>query len=280
MQDDYRAKYKLTNEQLERFAEEFRVRTGNETVDRVDILKFFELGWIWTLKGNKKLQYFEVEDYVLGDRDAEATSDETSATIRVKQSIGKAVKDFLRLGLESTKARRGVFTLTHELGHVVLCHEFAPRGRKAAGSQEAKRPNVEVFESSERQANYWTGAVLMGRSLLKRTDTPDGVSARCGVSVDAAKVRLGQLFKQKSPAVINGFKQLSDFLQNQPAAVPQTVDKSQSLVGDTLKLMTQNESARRCPKCGQNTLLQNYGNNYSCLNVMCGAKNITLPEGD
>ena len=137
MRDDYRARRNFTNEQIERFAEEFRVN-NIEDVDQIDIMKCIEIGWIWTLKGTKKLSYIEVEDYVLGDRDAEATSDAMSAVIRAKKSVGQSVGNFLRHQIDSFKARRGVFTLTHELGHVCFVASF-DQGEERVRSQQYRR---------------------------------------------------------------------------------------------------------------------------------------------
>ena len=282
MSDDYRAKHNFTNEQIERFAEEFRARNNMENVDRVDIMKCFELGWIWTLKGNKKLSYIEVDDIVLGDRDAEATSDSTSAIIRVKRSVAQAARNFLNYGIDGYKGWRGIFTLAHELGHVVLCHEFGSRGRTTAGSEASKTEKVvEAFESTERHANVWAGAVLVGRLRLRISDTPETVSARFGVSPAAAKVRLDQVFKRKSAVVLKGFKELLDRLSYPQKKIEEkSVESMRSFATGGLKEISQSENSGLCTECGENTLCQDHGNNYSCRNPTCKARNIKLQDGD
>lgn len=282
MTDDHRAELNFTNEQLERFAEEFRARNNLEEIDQVDIMKCFEVGWIWTLKGNKKLEYLEIDDHLLGDRDAEATSDKQSAVVRVKKSLALNVKKFFKSGEGGAKAKRDVFTLGHELAHVALCHEFGSRGRKSGASGSSHGVQfIRTFESTERHANYWAGAVLVGRTRLHSTDTPEAVSARFGVSIGVAKARLDQVFRRKNAVVIKGFKELLERLgaskNESTASIP---EKNIGFATTSSEQSTATENFGLCPECGENSLCCDHGNNYSCRNLNCRARNVKLQDGD
>jgi hypothetical protein len=75
---------------------------------------------------------------------------------------------------------RDRFTLAHELGHLLLhSRPGLPRTLRDASQ-------VEVFRSSEWQANTFAGSLLMPYEFLRSTPNLGAIAEACGVTIDAA----------------------------------------------------------------------------------------------
>jgi len=82
---------------------------------------------------------------------------------------------------------RDRFTLAHELGHLLL-HNGISMARSMKKPSELK-----PYENSEWQANTFAGALLIPVSTAQRLQSEWEISEACGVSFDAARVRLDSL---------------------------------------------------------------------------------------
>jgi Zn-dependent peptidase ImmA (M78 family) len=88
-------------------------------------------------------------------------------------------------------AHRPRFTLAHEFGHYLLhTGQNQPFERAMPGQK------LRAFESAEKQADRFAGALLMPKQLITQFDTPEAVSIRFGVSKAAARVRLDKIIKE------------------------------------------------------------------------------------
>jgi hypothetical protein len=91
-----------------------------------------------------------------------------------------------------TGGKRAVFTLGHELGHIILGHKrtinrFAPNAR------------IEVYCNSEWQANRFAAEFTMPLELIneERLFTVESLVRRFGVSEKAAGVRIADLERDR-----------------------------------------------------------------------------------
>ncbi|WP_313256349.1 ImmA/IrrE family metallo-endopeptidase [Stenotrophomonas acidaminiphila] len=82
---------------------------------------------------------------------------------------------------------RDRFTLAHELGHLLL-HNSIGMARSIQ-----KPTDLKPYENSEWQANTFAGALLIPISAAQRLGSPNLIADACGVSLDAARVRLESL---------------------------------------------------------------------------------------
>lgn len=85
---------------------------------------------------------------------------------------------------------RDRFTASHELGHWHL-HRNVPLARTQPGE------TIKPFQSSERQADQYAGALLMPAKFFQPGDTATIVAQRHGVSNAAAETRLRNLQRRK-----------------------------------------------------------------------------------
>jgi hypothetical protein len=206
----------FSNRQIHNFVAEWRARNGVGDAIKVDIVSCLQAGWVWTLKGQKKLEIQVLDDEILGSDDALSISRKESALIKIKRSVWKSAKEAVGTDCVSASAARGRFTLAHELGHVVLCHEKAPMARGSGVNASTSRPqSIPKYESAEHQANVFAAAALVRVDLLSVADTAEEVSARFGVSLQVAVICLEQL-PRKSSLIINGFKELRKTLSATP----------------------------------------------------------------
>ncbi|MBL8299949.1 MAG: ImmA/IrrE family metallo-endopeptidase [Rhodanobacteraceae bacterium] len=89
-------------------------------------------------------------------------------------------------GLRAGKGRDR-FTAAHELGHLLLHGSVGLARRMVASSL------IKPYRNSEWQANMFAGALLVPVSAVRSAGTPEQLAQMCGVTEDAAKVRISIL---------------------------------------------------------------------------------------
>lgn len=115
------------------------------------------------------------------DNDPELANEEARAwpdkmLIKVKQSVHHAA---------AQGKGHAVFTLAHELGHIVLHRDEEP---------SFARGEHKIFEDSEWQADAFASAFLMdSRHIDLATDTVQTIADRFGTSLEASALRLRKL---------------------------------------------------------------------------------------
>lgn len=282
MTDKCRPRKQFDDEQIERIAESFREINKLDGTERFDLFNCLYKTTVWTIEGSKTLAIEKLEDVLLLDADAKAVSDESSAVIKVKKTVWSAALEYFNSGFNRYGGRRGIFTLTHELAHVILCHGDIARARLTGVSlKQSETKIVDSLERDEREANRLAAALLMGRKYLQASDTGKVVSEKFGVSVEAAEVRLKQTFRNRSAAVIDGFKELLSKLGQRPATNVENFACSPSIPdhNDSDCDIKQSEFGV-CSRCKMHTLRLTDGNNQVCTNVNCRNWGNTLPDGD
>jgi len=82
---------------------------------------------------------------------------------------------------------RATFTVTHELGHILLAH------RRTINRMHDVRH--QLFQNSEWQANTFAAEFSMPLEMIVRLNlwNPSDLAAHCGVSLQAAEIRIRKL---------------------------------------------------------------------------------------
>jgi hypothetical protein len=83
---------------------------------------------------------------------------------------------------------RALFTVFHEMGHALL-------GHRRTLNREIPGREIKTYEDSEWQANQFAAEFLMPLDEIRRYSlwTEGKLMSRFGVSMDAARIRLGRL---------------------------------------------------------------------------------------
>jgi len=97
-------------------------------------------------------------------------------------------------GIAEGTNRRALFTLWHEIGHMLLGHD-----KKFARDCTGKLLAHKLYEDSEWQANTFAAEFLMPLSVIRseRLFCPDQLMEAFGVSRRAAEVRLDSLMRRR-----------------------------------------------------------------------------------
>lgn len=144
------------------------------------IMSIFELFGIYAPFAEYSLEIVEDNDPVLGNRLA-ATFPE-SKTIRVKNCV------YEKACQGDGQAR---FTMTHELGHLLLGHKLdVSFARRLTNANESVPP----YRDSEWQADAFAGEFLMPKDVVENMPIEE-ICKKCRVSYQAAETRLALLQK-------------------------------------------------------------------------------------
>lgn len=163
---------------------------------------------------------------------------------------------------------RNRFTLAHELGHLVLSHSGV-RSRAVLGRDFRKQANVSGVWQEEAEAHHWAGVFLMPTKIVIECKTPSELAIRCGVSLDAARIRMENLerrrrrFKGEARPIPEMTKNLITELFSLTGTTPKSfkiVQSEQMQKTVTAKSADiQGYLSIPCPKCGNCTLLPEGG---------------------
>ncbi len=83
---------------------------------------------------------------------------------------------------------RDLFTIAHEVGHLLLHSEQNVQQLARVGIEEIK-----IYEDTEWQANTFAAELLMPANMITKYDNEFTVARRFGVSYSAARIRLDKL---------------------------------------------------------------------------------------
>lgn len=161
----------LSRENLRNYAYQIRKELGLEKEYYFPIVEFLELmPEIFT-----NFTYEIVSDDELDYRKF-AETDVENEKIFIKESVyDKACQGS---GLDR-------FTIAHEIGHYLL---LSVSGVKFA--RTSVKPKT--YENPEWQAEAFAGELLIPHHLIKKSDTPETIVKKCGVSYSAAKTQLNK----------------------------------------------------------------------------------------
>lgn len=180
MSDDYRVKSRL-NSEVRHLAKKARSFFGVADARRVDVVLCLKRPTIWTLRGEKRLNFQVRPDAEMGLDDASTSYGNGVVTVSVKQSVGdKAI-------VGDGRARQ---THSHELGHAVM-HDGVKMARRALGN---KTPNwIRPFESAEHQAKVFAPAFLINDAIAQDLSSADDISIEFGISLESAKIYFDEM---------------------------------------------------------------------------------------
>lgn len=140
------------------------------TKPKVDICRLLEV-----LQELDLIHLEIVEDHELYDE--EARTYPNSGRMIIKNSVYEAA---------ASGDGRARFTIAHEIGHLDMHRGITPA---------FSRGDHQVYEDSEWQADTFASEFLMDSRLIKRTDTPDDLVNRFGVSYTAACMKLKKMYR-------------------------------------------------------------------------------------
>lgn len=185
MADDYPAK-PLSNREVRSFAKRLRGYFGVAGERRVDVLSCAAKRKIWTIKGERRLDFQVLPDGNLGGDYGLTTYGQNTVTISIRQSV-------------STDALMGVGrarnTIAHEFGHAVM-HDGPPMARRVLGNITPRW--LKPFESAEHQAKVFAAAFLINDAIEDMPHTADEISIEFGISVESANIYLDKLVKERN----------------------------------------------------------------------------------
>lgn len=168
----------ISDEKIRTLAQ--RTRLGLEFP--IDIVTLIKSPKLQTINGLKNVKLLPEEDSEMEDDDGTTEHFGSKVLVRVKKSVLRDAE----YGLA-----RARFTLGHELGHVVLCHDRTIMSRKVGAT--AKNRNVKYikpFESAERQANIFSAALFIDADTIDTFESSEQVSLAFGVSEEMAAIEL------------------------------------------------------------------------------------------
>jgi len=89
---------------------------------------------------------------------------------------------------------RARWTFAHELGHLTLHDSAVPLAR--APQQYQRMQDLPAYASTEKQADKFAASFLMPEWIVESFSCPIALSSACGVSYQAAKIRIEQLARK------------------------------------------------------------------------------------
>jgi Zn-dependent peptidase ImmA (M78 family) len=174
---------------------------------------------------------------------------------------------------------RNRFSLAHELGHVALGHK-GTRSRAVAGRDFRKDANVPGVRQDEAEAHLWASFFLMPTSIVRNCKTVEELASRCGVSEEAARIRMASYQRgmrrssgEKRPILPSTQKLLAE-LFNKAGVEPKAFKISKPEKIKTIEAVGSAENrgyqSIACGECGKFELLRE-GGCLTCQN--CGDSN-------
>jgi hypothetical protein len=187
MSDDYRVKAR-SDQEVRQFAKKSRVYFGVADCKRLDVLDCLKREYIWTVRGQRRLNFQVRPDNEMGDADGSTTYGKGIVSIAVKESV----RDAALVG--DGRSRN---TLAHELGHAVL-HDGPPLFRRLGGTMTPKY--LRSYESAEHQAKVFAPAFLINDAIACTLDSAEAISVELGISLESAKIYFDSLAEQRDRA--------------------------------------------------------------------------------
>lgn len=210
---------------------------GMSNRDHVDVLACLKKGTIWTVRGEKRLEYKIRPDSEMGLDDAVTEYAKGIITIAVKRSV----HDDARIG--DGRARN---TLAHELGHAVM-HDGVPKARQTGAAGSTRPKWIKAFESTERQATVFGVKFLINDAVADTLPNTEEISVRFGVSYQCAEIYFKELTERRNRAA--SAKRIAQIAAAFCAPVPDPGPPKYMI--------------ERCTSCGQQTLYPS-GSKFIC----------------
>jgi IrrE N-terminal-like domain len=185
MAGDYRVKARSDSE-VRALAKKIREFFGISNAEYVDVVACLKRPRIWTVAGERRLNFQARPDSELGADDGSTTYGKGVVTVAIKLSV----HDEAILGVGRPRN-----TFAHELGHAVM-HDGPPMSRRASGNMT---PNwLRPFESAEHQAKVFAPAFLINDAIADTLSDAETISITFGISLESAKIYYEQLIERRN----------------------------------------------------------------------------------
>jgi len=240
MDDDYRVAPR-TNSEIRDFAKRLRTFFGVAHDTLVDVLACAKQPTIWTVAGEKPLQFEILPDHELGSADGSTTYRDGVITIGVKRSVHYDA--YMGVG----RARN---TVGHEFGHATLGHATMYAGLQMARRtlKNATPKWIPPFESAEHQVRVFAPAFLINDQVAHALQTAEDVSVAFAISLESAKIYFKELTELRDRG--NSGKRVLKIAQ----------EVRETLLPTPPKVRYMNEP---CTVCGNQTLIP-IGSKFLC----------------
>jgi hypothetical protein len=186
-----------SDETIRKVAKRLRANYATVVDGRVDLVRTMENPEIPTCHGRKELKVEVDSTGVLAGDEGKTVFSPGQVTIVLSPGTRRG----LNYGVDRDRN-----TAAHEIGHAVL-HEGPPMHRGAVAESHFRW--IPPFRSAEHQAKVFAPAFLIDDDLALAIGDPEEISITFGVSLESAKIYLGELRKPEEKTRIGQkFRQL------------------------------------------------------------------------
>jgi hypothetical protein len=244
----------LSDSEVRGNAKRLRLFLGLSDAERIDPLVMEQITEIWTVRGVKPFRFEIVADANLPNDSGLTSCDGSGLLVQIPRRIRHDA--FMGDGY----AR---YTIAHELGHATQHLDKLMQGaampRRRIGNATSNW--IPKFKSAEHQAMVFGGAFLINDELARQLPSPDEISVRAGVSLQAARIFFEQVQEGKARhALSERFRQLAEQIAPKP-----TTSTSPAYLNEL------------CTRCGQQKLFP-VGHKFMC--QACDAVYDRFQDGD
>jgi hypothetical protein len=233
----------LRDFEIREHAKRLRRFLGIDDAERFDPLLLQTVTEIWTVHGKKPFKLETISDNMMPDDSGLTSYDGSRLVVQIPRRIRQ--KAFLGDGY----AR---YTIAHELGHATLhlnrLVQGAALARRRAGNTTTTW--IPKFKSAEHQAMVFGAGFLINDDTARRLSSPEDVSVRAGVSLQAARIYFEQMQEELArPTAAARVQQIADEVR--AALAPKAPSSTVSFLNEL------------CSRCGQQKLFP-VGHKFMC----------------
>ena len=178
----------LTNAEVRLHAKKLRDFFGLKDATRVDVIDCLQRPRIWTVRGERPLNFQIRPDDEMAGADGRTTSRKSGVLIELKQSI------FEKANMGEGRSRN---TIAHEFGHAVL-HEGIEMPRLAV--KTVTPAWIPSYESAEHQVKVFAPAFLINDDIAATLPNSTEISVEFGISFESADIYYNELLERRERA--------------------------------------------------------------------------------
>lgn len=215
MDEDYKVPAK-SDEEVESIARGWRKALLEGADLLTDVLAMLAKAAL-EFKDTQGLEIIVKPDEEMGTKEAYAVSVFDSRRIFVRQSTYEGAKQ---------RNPRDVTTFIHELSHIILHPNAAPKARLA--TQNETPPYIPPYESAEHQARVFTAEFQMPRKKVQTLTSAEQIRSQFNVSKQAAEIRFKEIVEKSQPREAPTF--IKSYLAERLPIAPKMPVRSHSYV--------------------------------------------------
>lgn len=182
----------LSNSEVRKFAKKLREYFGMGASRHIDVLDCAKRSHIWTINGERKLNFVVKPDAEMLDDEAFTVEQNGTVSISTKRSVRYGT--YMGMGRDRN-------TIAHEFGHAALGHTaFIPGVQLARSAKTSSSKWIKSYESAEHQVKVFAPAFLINDEIAESLASPEEIAVEFGVSLESATIYFEQLTERFSHA--------------------------------------------------------------------------------